>query len=214
MRECIDLLNRDNNQARLRAKQTERHGRVIQGVTVPNPVEELNHVMDLLEEKHKLPRRIVLTRWLSCADAVRVIINSRDVYTNFFSNETTDGASDILELLEDSSVVAWFACMQDVLPVLTGLNLLFQSSKPLPHLLFSKITAAKATLINMVGTGPVRTELIPIASVDSDTLFGAFTNKFVRDYSGDVPITGTGGRLNRGEIRELKKNSIDCMPIA
>ena len=101
--------------------------------------------------------------------------------------------------------MAWFACMQDVLPVLTGLNLLFQSSKPLPHILFSKITAAKATLINMVGTGPVRTELIPIASVDSDTLFGAFTNKFVRDYSGDVPITGTEGRLNRGEIRELKQ---------
>ena len=43
-------------------------------VVVQNPVQELDHVMGVLEERHKLPRRIVLTRWLSCADAVRVIL--------------------------------------------------------------------------------------------------------------------------------------------
>ncbi len=120
-------------------------------------------------------------------------------------NETTTGASDILELLEDSSVMAWYACMQDVLPLLTVLNVLFQASKPLPHLLFTRITSAKAALINMVGTGPVRTEIIPIASVDRDTSFGAYTNKFIRDHSDDAVITGTGGRLTLGEVIALKK---------
>jgi hypothetical protein len=96
--------------------------------------------MDVLKERHKLPKKLVLTRWLSCADAVRVVLSCRDVYTEFSLNETSDGAGVIVELLEDSTVMAWFACMQDVLPVLTGLNILFQASKPLPHLLYSKIT--------------------------------------------------------------------------
>ena len=128
MRDYIDLLNRNNNDARLRALEAERQGRrAIPGVKVQNPVVELDRVMALLEEKHKLPRRVVLTRWLSCADAVRVILKCRDVYTEFFANEDgTKGASQILELLEDSAVMAWYACMHDVLPVLTGLNVLFQ----------------------------------------------------------------------------------------
>ena len=57
----------------------------------------------------------------------------------------------------------------------------------------------------MVGTWTVRTQLIPIASVDIDTSFGAFANKFIRDHSGDAAITGTGGRLTRGEVLQLKK---------
>ncbi len=130
MRSYIDLLNRDN-QARLRAR-----GRPTATVDVQNPVEELERVMALvLEERYKLPKKIVLTRWLSCADAVRVILSCRDVYTEFFLSETSEAASVIVELLEDSTVMAWFACMQDVLPVLTGMNILFQASKPLPHLL-------------------------------------------------------------------------------
>jgi hypothetical protein len=43
-----------------------------------------------LEERHKLPRRIVLTRWLSSAEAVRVVLNSRRVYKNFFSKGNND----------------------------------------------------------------------------------------------------------------------------
>ncbi len=106
----------------------------------------------VLEERHKLPRRIVLTRWLSCAEAVRVVLNSRRVYINFFSNENNDLADNILEQLEDSAVIAWYACLQDVIPILTRMNILFQSSLPLPHLLlvYSRICSAKATLINMV----------------------------------------------------------------
>jgi hypothetical protein len=123
MRDYIDLLNRNNNEARLRVQAAERQGwRTIRGVIVQKPVVELDSVMTLLEEKHKLPRRVVLTRWLSCPDAVRVMLKCRDFYTEFFSNEEgTKGASEILELLEDSAVIAWYACMHDVLPVLTGL---------------------------------------------------------------------------------------------
>jgi hypothetical protein len=164
MRSYIDLLNRDN-QARLRAR-----GRPTASVEVQNPVEELERVMAVLEERYKLPKKIVLTRWLSCADAVRVILSCRDVYTEFFLSKTSEAASVIVQLLEDSTVMAWFACMQDVLPVvLTGMNILFQASKPLPHLLYSKITTAKSTLRNMVGRGPIREDMIPLASVNADT---------------------------------------------
>ncbi len=51
----------------------------------------------------------------------------------------------------------------------------------------------------------MRTQLIPIASVDIDTSLGAFANKFIRDHSEDAAITGTGGRLTRGEVLLLKK---------
>ncbi len=120
-----------------------------------------------------------MTRWLSCGDAVRVALNSRRVYINFFSNENNELADRILELLEDSAVVAWYACLQDVIPVLTGMNILFQSNLPLPHLIHSELSSAKATLINMVGTAAARTrtELLPIGEVDTNTSFGAYANK-------------------------------------
>jgi hypothetical protein len=57
----------------------------------------------------------------------------------------------------------------------------------------------------MVGTGTVCPKIIPIASVDRNTSFSAFTNKFIRDHSSDATITGTGGRLTRGEVIALKK---------
>ena len=37
--------------------------------------------------------------------------------------------------------MAWFACLQDVLPVLTGMNVLFQSKLPMPHLLHGRLSA-------------------------------------------------------------------------
>jgi hypothetical protein len=96
------------------------------------------------------------------------------VYINFFINETNDNASDILELLEDSGILAWYACMHDVLPVLTRMNILFRSSLPLPHLLFEKISSAKTTLISMVGTGGARTNLISLESVDVKLTLASF----------------------------------------
>ena len=39
--------------------------------------------------------------------------------------------------------MAWYACLQDVLPVLTSLNVLFQSTLPLPHILYVQISQTK-----------------------------------------------------------------------
>ena len=197
------------NEAKQRLQPGRGRGRPAQTPTLtreqPNPVDELERIVTVLEERHNLPRRIVLTRWLSCAEAVRVVVNCRDVYTVFFNNEETDKAQDILELLEDSSIIAWYACMQDVLPVLTGLNVLFQSSLPQPHLLYSKIQTAKAALINMVGRGGVRTEIIPLEQINIHTSFGAFANKFITDHSGVAAITGTGTRLYPEQVLQLKQ---------
>jgi hypothetical protein len=76
--------------------------------------------------------------------------------------------------------------MHDVLPVLTRMNILFQSSLPLPYLLYQKITTAKATLIIMVGDRDrgVRTELFPLESVNVDASFGAYANKYLKDTTG------------------------------
>jgi hypothetical protein len=173
---------------------------------VVNPVDALQEVLTVLIERFKLPKRIVMTRWLSTADAVRVVLNARDVYINFFYGEENDLASNLLEKLEDSRIMAWYACLQDVLPVLTGLNVLFQSTLPLPHLLYSQITQAKAKLINMVGEGGTRTELIYIDEVDVNTTFGAYANKFINDYSGVAEIRGMGNRLDPDDVRQLKKS--------
>ena len=172
-------------------------------IVADNPVVELERIMGILEERHKLPKKIILTRWLSCAEAVRVVFRCRDVYYNYFSNENNANAQEIVELLEDSALIAWYACLQDVLPVLTGMNVLFQSSLPLPHLLYPRISSAKATLINMVGNGAARVDLIPLASVNIHTSFGAFANKFMSDITGGVAITGT--RLLDREVLALKK---------
>ncbi len=42
------MLNKDKNEARLRAQLAERHGRAIPGVAVQNPVAELDRVMTIL----------------------------------------------------------------------------------------------------------------------------------------------------------------------
>jgi hypothetical protein len=109
MREYIASENRANQQAQQRV-QAERM-RVPPAIVADNPAVELERVLGLLEERHKLPRKVVLTRWLSCVEAVRVVLNCRVLFYHFF-----------VELLEDSAVIAWYACLQDVLPVLTSIN--------------------------------------------------------------------------------------------
>jgi hypothetical protein len=58
----------------------------------------------------------------------------------------------------------------------------------------------------MVGRGPLREDMIPLASVNADTPYGAFVNKFMRDHTGDAPMTGTGGSLSQREALQLKKD--------
>ncbi len=43
------------------------------------------------------------------------------------------------------------------------MNVLFQSALSMPHILYTKVNSAKATLINMVGSGGTRAELIPVS---------------------------------------------------
>jgi hypothetical protein len=58
----------------------------------------------------------------------------------------------------------------------------------------------------MAGRGPLREDMIPLASVNAGTPFGAFVNKFMRDHTGDAAMTGTGGRLSQREALQLKKD--------
>jgi hypothetical protein len=216
MWELIITFENAYNKRQATQRQQAKERRVPHPIVLrPNPVEELEQVMDILLESSKLPRRIVLTRWLSCADAVRVVLNSRLVYITFFSNEENEKANVILEMLEDSTTFAWHACMHDILPVLTRMNVLFQSSLPLPHLLYQKITTAKATLINMVGDRGVRTELLPLESVNVDTSFGAYANKYPRDTTGPAPLHGSA--LDNNDACYIFKESvagISYTPIA
>jgi hypothetical protein len=61
----------------------------LQDTVQQNPVEDLEQVMGILEERRKLPRRVVLTRWLSSAEAVRLELNCRHVYINFLLTRLT-----------------------------------------------------------------------------------------------------------------------------
>jgi hypothetical protein len=63
IREFIDVENKANKQTRLRLQAEHSGAASIRDIQ--NPVDELERVMALLEERHKLPRKIVLTRWLS-----------------------------------------------------------------------------------------------------------------------------------------------------
>ncbi len=133
-----------------------------------NPEEQLEDVIKLLEEQQKLPRRIILTRWLSSLDAVKVMVSSCETYTNVFAEETSEKGCSIFDLLWNNFVFAWYHCLVDLLPIVNGMNVLFQASLPLPHLIYPKISAAKHKLINMVGTGNVRTALMSVETVSHD----------------------------------------------
>ena len=101
----------------------------------------------------------------------------------FFVGETHDTGVAISDMLHDNTIIAWYACLQDVLPAITGMNILFQSKLPLPHLLYGRVTTAKSILINMVVQGGTRVSLIPLEDVALNTRFGAFANKFILENS-------------------------------
>ena len=171
--------------------------------------EALERVMKTLQERHKLPRHIILTRWLSCESAVHVVINCRDAHVVYFANETQEqGASTksklILEQLEDNCTIAWLYCLKDVLPVLTIMNCLFQSSLPLPHLLYDKVKSAKQTYINMVGRRERRDSLMPLDEVSWETPFGAFANHFLSENTNGRCKTH-GLSLTQFQVLELKR---------
>jgi hypothetical protein len=187
-----EYLENENATIRVNQKQTTRvaRARTTAGRRQPavelehiNPDDALENVLKVLVKQHKLPRRIVLTRWLSSVEAIKVVVTSRATYQDFIQFETTNEGTDIYEWLMDNSVFGWYYCLLDVIPVLTGMNILFQSTLPLPHLLYPRIESAKSPLINMVGTGTTRTVLLRRELVDKDTKFGAYGNKYMENES-------------------------------
>jgi hypothetical protein len=95
-----DYLATENAENIERRRRLEAEGRRVPSAhNEVNPVDALEDVLTVLLERLKLPRRIVMTRWLSTVDAVRVVLNARDVYINFFYSEENDKASAILDLL-------------------------------------------------------------------------------------------------------------------
>ena len=56
----------------------------------------------------------------------------------------------------------------------------------------------------MVGTGGTRTELLPLASVNVDTAFGAYANRFIKDTTGPAALHGTS--LDADEVLILKQS--------
>ena len=181
-----EFLEQKNATIRENQRHTAREARRLLEREILNPADALENTLKVLVEQHKLPRRIVMTRWLSSVEAIKVLVTSRLTYQDFFQHETTRKGEEIFEWLHDNTVFGWYYCLLDVIPVLTGLNVLFQSSLPVPHLLFPRIQVAKSTLINMVGTGDIgvtRTELMRRDIVDKDTKFGAYANKYLIDES-------------------------------
>lgn len=85
------------------------------------------------------------------------------------------------------------------------MNVLFQSSLPLPHLLYKKITAAKSTLVNMVGTGATRIALLGIEEINVNTSFGAFSNKFIRENREGSVLRIHGSPLRDNDVMQLKR---------
>ena len=71
---------------------------------------------------------------------------------------------------------------------------------------YTKISGVKATLMNMVGTGGTRSELISLDAVDINTTYGAYANKFIKDHSGQGEYRGFGRRLDMREVVQLKKS--------
>ncbi len=103
--------------------------------------------------------------------------------------------------------MAWYPCLQDILPVLTNLNNVhFQSALPLPHLLYRYIVAAKRTLIKMVGNRcDEREGFMPLDSVKHDTPFGAYANKFLSECCGATGTPTYGMRLSQAAEVLLRK---------
>ena len=82
LREFLERVNHPIRQQRLLVNRERRRDPIVR--EVGNPDEELERILTALEEQHKLPRRIVMTRWLSSREAIKVLVLSRRTYQLFF----------------------------------------------------------------------------------------------------------------------------------
>jgi hypothetical protein len=67
-----------------------------------------------------------------------------------------------------------FIFFASIIPMLTRMNVLFQATLPLPHLLYEKVQGAKDEIKFMFGQEP-RDDILPPADLDADTRFGPTT---------------------------------------
>ncbi len=116
-----EYLEQKNATIRENQRQTARENRRLLEREHRNPADALENTLKVLAEQHKLPRRIVMTRWLSSVKAIKVLVTSRSTYQDFFQHETGRKGEDIYEWLHDNTVFGWYYCLIDVVPVLTGL---------------------------------------------------------------------------------------------
>ena len=185
-------------------------------MNLPDPDDEMHAVFKALVEKHRLPLRIVLTRWLCCREANHVLIVGRDSYCVYFAEEAArmQGVPEakapmISEWLQDNILIAWAYFLEDVIPILTNMNILFQSSLPLPHLLFDKVESAKRALCLICGQTPVDKPMEP-KDVTHSTIFGAFAENFLwRNSNGRV--ASHGSTLLPSDIKGLKQKWATCL---
>jgi len=201
-------------------RNKELQARLKNAPVIMDPDDAMFAVYKALWERHKLPPRIVLTRWLCCREAVHTAIVGRESYCVYFAEEAArverlgPGAVEakapmISMALQDNSLFAWAHFLEDVLPVLTNMNCLFQSDLPIPHLLYDKVQSAKAEIRIMCGQTP-RDDVMPPREVTDRTPFGAFAETFIAENS-NGRVQAHGSPLTPADILSVKRKWATCL---
>ncbi len=142
------------------------------------------------------------------------MITGREAYVNYFRGESQPVANDpnhikpkrILSTLNDNALFAWFYLLEDTLPILNRMNVLFQATLPLPHLLFERVETAKDEMRFMVGQEP-RDDLFSESLVSADTPFGPALESFLEGCNTRKHKYGNnGGIIKQSQRAALKKN--------
>ena len=207
------------NEERKRAAETGAPGA---GPEILDPDDELHRIVRLECARVKLPKKVVLTRWLGCELCVNVMIGAREAHVRYFKWESEIKESDardaektkpraIRDQLTDNNIFVWFYFLADVIPILTRMNVLFQATLPLPHLLYEKVEGAKDPLRFMVGQAP-RDDVMSTADLDAETPFGPATESFFcGSRTGKYNYGENGGVLNNTAIADVKTQMLLCV---
>ena len=91
------------------------------------------------------------------------------------------------------------------------MNVLFQATLPLPHLLYEKVDGAKSQLRLMVGQEP-RDEMMAEFELDKNTRFGPAVESFFSGcLRGKQKYGDNGGVLNKTRQLEIKTKMYYCV---
>ncbi len=117
--------------ALVNADRAARRERGMGGIPdAEDPDDQLHQIIKLECDLVKLPKKVVLTRWLGCIACIRVMITGREAYVNYFLEESKPIAKDpnrirpklLLSTLKDNALFAWFYFLEDTLPILTRMH--------------------------------------------------------------------------------------------